>query len=338
MIGDLDDRQATVLLVIRAQAAIFRAPLLHCGGVLQRNGTFGDVGQGLVLVLFGLLLASKVVPALRGMGGLGQLMTVCGLSATFFGFIYGSIFGFEEVLPHDPFFGRFVLLQPLHNILGILGIAIAVGIVLISLAYLLNIYNAFRAKDWGRFFFDPNGLAGLILYWSFLALIGLGGGSFIVGFPVPSIVFTILTILIVVTALVSVVFSEPLKHWVVGHYPLIHGGIGMFAAQSLAELLEKVISMFSNTMSYARVGAFAVAHAGFSLAVFVFADLASGGTNQGPGYWAMVVFGNIFIIGFEGFIVSIQTMRLHYYEFFSKFFNGGGAPYEPLTPAIAQEK
>jgi V/A-type H+/Na+-transporting ATPase subunit I len=299
---------------------------------------FGDVGQGLVLALLGLLLASKIVPAMRGMAGLGQLVLVCGLSATLFGFIYGSIFGFEEVLPHHPFFKQFVLLQPLHNILGILGIAVGVGVVIISVAYLLNIYNAFRARDWGRFFFDPNGLAGLILYWSFLALVGLGVGSFIAHFPVPSIVFTILGILVVVTALLSVVFSEPLKHWVEGHYPLIHGGIGMFAAQSAAELLEKIISMFSNTMSYARVGAFAVAHAGFSLAVFVFADLASGGTNEGFGYWAMVVFGNIFIIGFEGFIVSIQTMRLHYYEFFSKFFNGGGAPYEPLTPAIVQEK
>jgi V/A-type H+-transporting ATPase subunit I len=52
----------------------------------------------------------------------------------------------------------------------------------------------------------------------------------------------------------------------------------------------------------------------------------------------VVIFGNLFVILLEGFIVAIQTMRLHYYEFFSKFFTGGGLPYEPLALAPAQEK
>jgi V/A-type H+-transporting ATPase subunit I len=118
---------------------------------------------------------------------------------------------------------------------------------------------------------------------------------------------------------------------------LIEGGVGIYIVQTFFELLEKFISMFSNTMSFVRVGAFAVAHAGFCLAVFVFAGLASGGTNTGFGYWAMVVAGNIGVVLFEGFIVSIQTMRLHYYEFFSKFFTGGGLPYEPLALPGAQK-
>ena len=123
-----------------------------------------------------------------------------------------------------------------------------------------------------------------------------------------------------------------------GHYPLIEGSIGIFAVQAAAELLEKVISVFSNTMSYVRVGAFAIVHAGFTGAVFVIARLLSGGQEAGFAYWAVVVFGNLFVIGLEGFIVAIQTMRLHYYEFFSKFFTGGGSPYEPLALAPAQEK
>jgi V/A-type H+-transporting ATPase subunit I len=52
---------------------------------------------------------------------------------------------------------------------------------------------------------------------------------------------------------------------------------------------------------------------------------------RGIGYWAVVALGNLFIIGFEGMIVGIQTLRLEYYEFFSKFFQGGGTPYVPLT-------
>lgn len=112
----------------------------------------------------------------------------------------------------------------------------------------------------------------------------------------------------------------------------------MFAVQSAAEVLEKFISMLSNTLSYVRVGAFAIVHAGFTGAVFVIARLAGGGEESGFGYWAVVVLGNLFVIALEGFIVTIQTMRLHYYEFFSKFFRGGGSAYEPLALATAQEK
>jgi V/A-type H+-transporting ATPase subunit I len=291
---------------------------------LLYGAMFGDVGHGLVLAAIGWLLSRK--------SSLGGLLIACGLSGSIFGFIFGSIFGFEEILPHHPFFGQFVLIQPMHSILQILGIAIGTGIVLLTIGYLLNLYNAFRARDWGRFFFDSNGLAGLIFHWSFL---GIFASALLPGFPIPTIVFVILAI---VSVLLCVVFSEPLKHWMEGHYPLIEGSIGIFAVQAAAELLEKVISVFSNTMSYVRVGAFAIVHAGFTGAVFVIARLLSGGHEAGFAYWAVVVFGNLFVIGLEGFIVAIQTMRLHYYEFFSKFFTGGGSPYEPLALASAREK
>jgi len=77
-----------------------------------------------------------------------------------------------------------------------------------------------------------------------------------------------------------------------------------------------------------RVGAFAVAHAGLSAVIFILADMVS--ATQGPGYWITLVIGNIFIIGFEGMIVGIQTLRLEYYEFLSKFFTGSGKSFLPL--------
>jgi V/A-type H+-transporting ATPase subunit I len=292
---------------------------------------FGDVGHGLMLAAIGWLLSSKKIKALRGMASLGGLMTACGLFGAIFGFLFGSVFAFEDVLPENPFFKQFFWMKPLENIIETLGIAVGLGIALLSIGLLLNLYNAIRARDWARFFFDPNGLAGLILYWS---LLGLIARIFIHGFPIPWPVFVIL---IVLGALASVALSEPLKRLVEGYRPLIEGGVGIYIVQTFFELLEKFISMFSNTMSFVRVGAFAVAHAGFCLAVFVFAGLASGGTNTGFGYWAMVVAGNIGVVLFEGFIVSIQTMRLHYYEFFSKFFTGGGLPYEPVALPGAQK-
>jgi V/A-type H+-transporting ATPase subunit I len=96
----------------------------------------------------------------------------------------------------------------------------------------------------------------------------------------------------------------------------------------------------SNSVSYVRVGAFAVAHGGLSSVIFILADLAGGGQSISSVilYWVIVVLGNLFIVGFEGLIVGIQTMRLEYYEFFSKFFEGGGMSYEPLTPLAVGEK
>jgi V/A-type H+-transporting ATPase subunit I len=263
------------------------------------------------------------------MASLGTIVMICGLTAIVFGFLYGSIFGFEEILPESPFFSKLIWMQPIHHITDILLVAIGAGVVILSIGFLLNIYNAWVARDWARLFFDPNGIAGLVLYWS---LLGLALSIALPGFPVPTPVFVVLAIL----GGVAVMFSEFFKHLVDGHRPLIEGGIGMFLFQSVVELFEKLISLFSNSMSYVRVGAFAVAHAGLSGAIFVLGEMVGG--NGGIGYWIVVVLGNIFIVGFEGLIVGIQTMRLHYYEFFSKFFTGGGAPYEPLTPLRVEEK
>jgi V/A-type H+-transporting ATPase subunit I len=306
---------------------------------LLYGAMFGDVGHGLVLAVMGWFLSRRST--------LGGLLVACGISGMIFGFLYGSIFGFEEILPHHPFFGQFFWLSPIHDVLSILRLAIGAGTVLI-LAHLVNLYNAARERNWGRFFFDSNGLAGLILYLSFLVLLGsvaagmFTGETFLPGILITvgqmGIVVTIAQILFLVTLFLAVIFSHPLQHWMeTGHFE-IEGGWGMFIVQSLAEVLEKFISMLSNTLSYVRVGAFAIVHAGFTGAVFVIARLLSGGEEGGLAYWATVVLGNLFVIGLEGFIVTIQTMRLHYYEFFSKFFKGGGSPYEPLALAPTQEK
>jgi V/A-type H+-transporting ATPase subunit I len=302
---------------------------------LLYGAMFGDVGHGLVLAAFGWLLsseASKRLPSiLRDLRSLAGLVIACGLSGTIFGFIYGSVFGFEEVLPH--------LIKPSENILTILGIAVGAGMLLLNVAILLNLYNAFRVRDWGRFFFDSNGLAGWILYLSFLVIFVQGAASLLFKITIfPSYVVVIAGVLMAITTLLAVVFSHPLQHWMeTGHFE-IEGSKVIFGVQSFFEVLEKFISMFSNTLSYVRVGAFAIVHAGFTGAVFIIAKLVGGGHEAGFGYWTVVVLGNLFVILLEAFIVTIQTMRLHFYEFFSKFFQGGGSPYEPLALAPAQEK
>jgi V/A-type H+-transporting ATPase subunit I len=276
---------------------------------------FGDVGHGLELALLGLLLTSRRVKALRSLAGLGRLITACGLAGALFGFLYGSIFGLENVLPA-------LWMRPIDNIMQILYVSIGAGIVLLSAGFLFNILNAAIAQDWGRLLADHNGIAGLILYWS---LITLAAGAFLGSLPIPSSVFVALT----VVAGLIVMFSEVLRHLIEGHRPLIEGGLGTYAVQVFFEMFETLIGLLSNSLSYVRVGAFAVAHAGLSAVFFILAGLIS--PSHGVGYWAMAVLGNLFIVGFEGLIVGIQTMRLEYYEFFSRFFTGGGTHYKPLT-------
>jgi len=281
---------------------------------LLYGAMFGDVGQGLVLALLGWLIATKRI--LGGMASLGGVIMACGLSATIFGFLYGSIFGFEHVIPA-------LWIIPVENILTILGIAIGAGVILLSLGFILGIINAWKARDWGRLLFDHYGIAGLVFYWSLIGLVA----SVVLRdqMPVPQ---PVIVALAAISGL-AVMFSEFFIRLVEGHRPVIEGSLGVYIIQAFFELFETFISFLSNSLSYVRVGAFAVAHGGLSSAIFLLAELAS--PDRGVGYWIVILIGNIFIIGFEGLIVGIQTMRLSYYEFFGKFFRGGGMRYEPLT-------
>ena len=276
---------------------------------------FGDVGHGLVLALLGLALVSRKVRALRGLSGMGVVVIACGITAMIFGSLYGSIFGSEEVL-------KPLWIRPLEDIMDILIATIAIGVGLLSLGMVCNMINAALAHRWGRLLFDHNGLAGLAFYWS---LIGLAAGAFAGGLPVSPI---LLAVLAAISGL-AVAFSELLEHLVEGHQPLVEGSFSTYLMVALFELFETVIGLLSNTLSYIRMGAFAVAHGALSMVVFIIAEIV--GPAHGVGYWVVVALGNLFVIGFEGLIVGIQTLRLEYYEFFSKFFTGGGLRYHPLT-------
>lgn len=276
---------------------------------------FGDVGHGALLALVGALLLSRKVPAWRGLAPWGGILLACGLCAAGFGALYGSFFGFENILPA-------LWLRPLENTLGVLLFAVGAGAVILSLGMLYHILNAAITRNWGQLLFDHSALAGLLFYW---ALIGLGVKAFGVTLPLSNGVLG-------GVALVSgaaLTFSEPLETLLRGQRPRFPDGVGTYLILAFFELFETLLTLFSNTLSYVRMGAFAVAHGALSLVVFIIASIL---TRKGSvGYWIVIALGNLFVIGFEGLIVSIQTLRLEYYEFFSKFFTGNGTRYRPLT-------
>jgi V/A-type H+/Na+-transporting ATPase subunit I len=292
---------------------------------------FGDLGQGLVLLVLGLLMHNRIFMA--GMQSLGLLIAYCGASAAFFGVLYGSIFGFEghQVEEYLGFHFEPTWMSPLENILGILSVAIDAGIIILMLSFLLGMFNNIRARDWAHLVFGHTGVVAFIFYISFLALLGSFLGSTAIA-PKVAVAIASLPIpwtLVAAVFGILVMFSGALRNWMEGHRPIEGSGVGgflMFIVQSFMDLFETVISMLSNTLSFVRVGAFAVAHGGLSLAIFSLA-----GEEPDLGFWITILIGNLFIIGFEGLIVGIQTMRLHYYEILGKFFHGGGMRFEPLT-------
>ncbi len=308
---------------------------------LLYGAMFGDLGQGLVLLVLGLLIHNKIFA--KGMQSLGLLIAYCGVSAAVFGYLYGSIFGFEGHLIDEYLHFHFepTWISPIENILSVLSLAIDAGIVLLLFAFLLGIFNNIRSKDWTHLIFGHTGLVALTFYICFLAFLGFFLGNTAIAPKIAIAIYELPVPLFPVGLGIFgflVMFSGFFRNLVEGHRPLIEGkgigGFAMFIIQSFMDLFETGISMVSNTLSFIRVGAFAVAHGGLSLAIFSLA-----GAEPNLKFWIVILVGNFIIILLEGLIVGIQTMRLHYYELFGKFFTGGGMRFEPLrlTPSKEDE-
>ena len=132
---------------------------------------------------------------------------------------------------------------------------------------------------------------------------------------------------LVVAVVFGMFLKEPLTAKLTHKEPKEKVGVGMFIVQSFFEMFETLLSFFSNTLSFIRIGAFAVSHAAMMEVVLM---LANGGKNIG-----VVIGGNIFVMGMEGLIVGIQVLRLEYYEMFSRFYRGDGKEFKPF---LKQEK
>lgn len=276
---------------------------------------FGDLGQGLILAMAGVLIFSSKSAKLQRYRALGPVVTLSGFSAAIFGWLYGSVFGFEELI-------RPLWKHPINSIMDILIVTFAGGALILTLANVLSILNDLRQKDWAHAFFSGKGLAGLLLYWSLLLLVVQ---SLLNRVFVPIAILEI----IIVLAIFLIMAADALGRGLNRKKPVFEGGFFLYFITAFFELFETLLAFLSNSLSFVRVGAFAVAHAGLSSVFMLLADMVS--PNKGLAYWLMIAFGNLFIIGFEGMIVSIQTLRLQYYEFFSKFFKGGGIRYRPLS-------
>ncbi len=119
--------------------------------------------------------------------------------------------------------------------------------------------------------------------------------------------------------------------FILGAAIVAHEGRLSALAAAAAEFVEQALRLLVNTVSFARIGAFALAHAGLSVAIIEMAQ-ASGHI----GYWLVLIVGNVLVIALEGVVVSIQTTRLLLFEFFIRFLAGAGRAFKPLPPPAIQ--
>ena len=127
----------------------------------------------------------------------------------------------------------------------------------------------------------------------------------------------VLTAVIVVCTVLLFV-REPLSKLLEKRRDWLPSNIGESVAENFFELFEVVLSYVTNTISFIRIGAFALSHAGMMTVVYL---LASTPTGYNP---VILVIGNLVVIGVEGLIVGIQVLRLEFYELFSRFYSGDG--------------
>lgn len=267
---------------------------------------FGDLGQGLIFILASFLIEKKSKI-------FGQLVRRIGFSASFFGLMYGSFFGIEDLIPT-------LLIKPFDNILKVLVASVAFGVILLLISYILGIYNKLhKQKDLEEGVFGKDGIAGLIMMISFISIIL----NIVKVNPIPMPV----SIILLISSIVLMIFKQPISRRLLDIYPIYDQSSSDYYIESSFSIIEALLSVFSNLVSFTRVGAFAINHVGLYMAFEVMSKLVGGGFIG----IIILILGNILIIGLEGMIVFIQGLRLEFYEMFSKYYKGDGQKFSPIS-------
>lgn len=281
-------------------------PFFAVSYMLLFGAMFGDLGQGLVILLGGLFMSYRTKN--KSYGG---ILTRLGASSMLFGALYGSIFGSEEMI--EP-----LLIRPMANINTMLIGAIALGVLLITISYLYSLMNHLSSKNVEEGLFGREGLTGFLFFLTLIfGILGEVTGRLTVGIGIP--------LGIMAALLLVMVFKQPLAGLLTGH-KLYEEAPGDYYIEAGFGVVETILSVASNIISFIRVGAFALNHVGLYIAFATMAEMLS----SKAGGIIILIIGNIFIIGLEGLIVFIQSLRLEYYELFSKYYSGYGVEYRPM--------
>ncbi|MFI5368474.1 MAG: V-type ATP synthase subunit I [Spirochaetia bacterium] len=319
---------------IPAYGTIDPTPFVSVIFVLLFGIMFGDVGQGFVGLALGLLINSGWVKSFEAYRrkNFGMIFVLAGISAMIAGFLYGSFFANENVLvPATRLVTQLLIGRPMDHIISLVGfqkiilffgVTIGIGAVINSIGLLINIVNNLARRSWEKAFLSKTGLAGALFFWYMLFLAvrvlaaGRPSGTDAIGLALP---------------LLALFFREPLIRLAEGHRPILKEGLFGFIMEGIVEILESTIYYVSNSISFLRVAAFGLAHTVLSAIVFLLAGMVGGAPGGIVFSIIVILIGNSIIIILEGLIVTIQIVRLQYYEFFSKFFDETGEEFRPFS-------
>jgi len=229
---------------------------------------------------------------------IARLLMVGGVSAAAFGFAFGSVFGLHALLPA-------LWLHPLDAPLPVLLAPLVGGAVLLTLGLALNLLEAWWRGQFRTWLLTDAALVVVYLglLTAFIAPVGLA------------------------------VAAAGALYFCLGS--AVHTRHAAAALRAIGELIEKTLQILINTLSFARVGAFALAHAGLASAIVALMDAADHVVVKA----LVLVAGNVVVIVLEAMVVSIQTTRLVLFEFFTRFMQAQGRAFRPLPPppSIVQE-
>ena len=295
---------------------------------------FGDFGQGLFFVLFGILMLCNVIKV-GGWNKFAPIFMAIGISSSIMGLLTGEFFGTETVL--EPFaewvtglFGTprvpILKLMPsadpksIYVMFGVFGVAVAIGFVINTCGLVLNIINNLGRKRYAEALLGKNGLAGAVFFWYVIALV--------LRIVLAKHAVAAYDVIIILVSLFFAAFAEPFERALNHEKPLFENGFGTYVISGAVELIEVVSGYLSNTVSFVRVGAFALSHAVLNFTILTLTEMVGGPRSIGG--IIVLIAGNALIIVLEGMIVAIQVIRLQYYEFFSKFFHETGKEFKPF--------
>ena len=300
---------------------------------------FGDIGHGLCLIIAGLFGRIKFRKRSKDFRNFCWIIFYCGWGAVFGGILYGEFFGMNEIpilgiqLEAVTIFG-FTLQNPLDNIMTVFIFAIIVGVFHINLGWFIQFLNYCKQKRKYLALSDSLCKIALLDGGAFLILVyGLNINSWFI-YPYPIILPLIPGLLLI--------FSKPLGRFLNISY-LKDESYGGLLGEGSIEIFETLLSVMSNVASYIRLLALALAHIALMIVIQEIIGLIQVPTVNYNDLSSVIVFilihiiiviglifGNLIVILLEGLLVFLNDIRLHFYEFFFKFYQGAGTEFFPF--------
>jgi V/A-type H+-transporting ATPase subunit I len=307
-------------------------PLVAVAYLIMFGLMFGDAGHGAVLLVSGLLASLLYRGGRSNVRDLLRLVAYCGATAVVFGVLFGSYFGMQWFAPlwfdyHGVVAGHRA--QGLvTDIYGILALTAYFGIAVIALGLILNWVNCTAKGRWFRLLFDKGGLIG---GWIYVA--GVYAAIYYVRheyrqLPESHLLFLLIglpALLLTLKPLLEYLRHKPRKPFT------LLTPVDLFM-EWILEMLEIFTGYLANTLSFMRVAGLGIAHVSLMMAFFQIAGMVARPSGSFSLFsYLILIAGNVLVILLEGLSAGIQSLRLNYYEFFSKYFSGSGRAYAPVS-------